>query len=133
MSIQEINHSVKCIGNGLVSLSFELPAGAVDGFLVALSSMATLLKDVQHQTQVAVASAPDSDKRRIAKLNYSRYENEVCRVFDSMVAAGVSTSEVISQTNFVVKQQFVNSTYDLVRKTLIKTGRLKKIGYYKKS
>jgi hypothetical protein len=125
---------------GLVQLSVVLPEELLNGFVQFFEGSFELFKASARKTrylriqQNVHKKADDlSERERIQKLQED-FDKKVCSIFDALRREGVGVREAIKKTNSALKaENYPHSTYELVICHLRAVGKLRNIGFYKKS
>jgi hypothetical protein len=134
-TIQNLPCNIKHIDQHNCLVTFTLPIDHVNAFVAMLSGMAGLFRGLawKAKTNIDAIHERNLQKQKDIDALIAAYELVVCEMFKNYVNAGEQPRTAFSLTVSNIKKDFINSSYDNVKRVLTKNKLLKKTGFYKQS
>lgn len=127
-------YEVQPAPNGKVALTLEIEAIHVRTFLQMLESLSDFFRIINGKAKVALSYQKLPATQERAAKYYDEFCSAVVDTFKQLRhETDKSARELIPITLQYVKQTYPNSSYDIVKQILTKSGELKKSGFYKKN
>ena len=125
--VQNESISITPSTDGRVFLTVEIESSSIMPFINMLSSLESLFRIVNNRVRSIDAVLKLPSQRSVSSSAYDQYVSQVNETFEKINdRASLSNNQIISIVNRKVKQTYLNSTYDLVKQILTKSGRFRR-------
>lgn len=124
---------VKYLSEGICSITFTLPEGQINAFVLMLTSLGSLFRNLGWKAKINIDSIHERNliKEKESLNKIIQFENDVVALFKKLTLTSTSPREALSLTVSQIFEQYPFSSFDIVKLVLTRHKCLKKTGFYK--